>query len=77
MALDDVMKIRAGDVLPIDIETTLEAKVDGVPVMRCSHGQLNGQYAVKVLELLPAAHQDTQQGEHHDDACPGKQRDRR
>ena len=58
----DVMKMRAGDVLPLDIADVLDAKVAGVPVMRCTHGQLNGQYAVKVLELLPAAHQETLKG---------------
>ena len=68
MTLDDVMKMRAGDVVPLDIADTLDAKVAGVPVMRCTHGQLNGQYAVKVSELLPAAHQEHLQGEEHDNA---------
>ncbi len=66
--IDDVMKMRAGDVLAIDIADVLEAKVAGVPVMRCTHGQLNGQYAVKVLELLPGVHQENLQGEESDDA---------
>ncbi len=66
MTVGDVIKIRAGDVLPLEIPDKLEAKVAGVPVMLCTHGQLNGQYAVKVLELLPAAHQDTKQGESHE-----------
>lgn len=66
MTVGDVIKIRAGDVLPLEIPDKLEAKVAGVPVMMCTHGQLNGQYAVKVLELLPAAHQDTKQGESHE-----------
>ncbi len=68
MTLEDVMKMRAGDVLPIDIDETLEAKVAGVPVMHCTHGQLNGQYAIRVQALLPAAHQENLQGEDHDHA---------
>ena len=67
MTLADVMKMRAGDVISVDIPDTLEAKVAGVPVMHCTHGQLNGQYAIRVQELLPAAHQDNLQGEEHDD----------
>ncbi len=67
MTLADVMKMRAGDVISVDIPDTLEAKVAGVPVMHCTHGQLNGQYAIRVQELLPAAHQDNLQGEDHDD----------
>ena len=63
MTVGDVIKIRAGDVLPLEIPDRLEAKVAGVPVMHCTHGQLNGQYAIKVVELLPAAHQDTKQGD--------------
>ena len=79
MALADVMKMRAGDVISLDIPDTLEAKVAGVPVMHCTHGQLNGQYAIRVQELLPAAHQDNLQGEEDDDdhARPGEQRYRR
>ncbi len=67
MTLADVMKMRAGDVIGLDIPDTLEAKVAGVPVMHCTHGQLNGQYAIRVQELLPAAHQDNLQGDEHDD----------
>ncbi len=67
MPLADVMKMRAGDVISLDIPDTLEAKVAGVPVMHCTHGQLNGQYAIRVQELLPAAHQENLQGEDHDD----------
>ncbi len=68
MTLAEVMKMRAGDIITMDIADALEAKVAGVPVMNCSHGQLNGQYAVRVQELLPAAHQEHLQGEGHDDA---------
>ncbi len=67
MTVGDMLRIRAGDVLPLEMPDQLEAKVAGVPVMRCTHGQLNGQYAVKVAELLPGAHQDNLQGEAHDD----------
>ncbi len=67
MPLAEVMKMRAGDVISLDIPDTLEAKVAGVPVMHCTHGQLNGQYAIRVQELLPAAHQESLQGEDHDD----------
>ncbi len=67
MSVGDMTKIRAGDVLPLDMPEQLEARVAGVPVMHCTHGQLNGQYAVKVVELLAPAQQDTLQGETHDD----------
>lgn len=64
----DVMKMKPGDIIPFDIPDTIEAKVAGVPVMHCQHGQLNGQYALKVQKLLPAAHQELQQGEDHEPA---------
>ncbi len=67
MTVGDMVKIRAGDVLPLDMPEQLEGRVAGVPVMQCTYGQLNGQYAVKVLELLSPAQQDTLQGETHDD----------
>jgi len=50
--LGEVLNMRIGDVIPIHVPTIIEAKVDGVPVMECSYGKLNGQYALRVEKLL-------------------------
>jgi flagellar motor switch protein FliM len=50
--LGQVMNMRAGDVLPVELPETVELRVDGVPVMECSYGQLNGHYALRVEKLI-------------------------
>jgi flagellar motor switch protein FliM len=34
------------------------AEVDGVPVMECRCGVLNGQYALRVEKMLPSSAQE-------------------
>ncbi|SDV46589.1 flagellar motor switch protein FliM [Chitinasiproducens palmae] len=48
----DIVGMRAGDVIPIDMPETVTAKVDGVPVMDCTYGIFNGQYALRVSRMI-------------------------
>jgi len=50
--LKDLLHLRAGDVLPVDITPVIQANVDGVPVMECTYGIRNGQYALRVERML-------------------------
>jgi len=54
---DEILNMKVGDVIPISVPEMLQATVDGVPVMDCSYGVSNGQYALKVEKLL--ANSDT------------------
>ena len=65
LTLSKVLALQKGDVLPLQIAPLLEAKVDGVPVMHCLHGQLNGQYALRVEQLLMSSQNDHLQGDDH------------
>ena len=49
---DDILNMKVGDVIPISVPDTIQATVDGVPVMECTYGVANGQYALKVEKLL-------------------------
>jgi flagellar motor switch protein FliM len=49
---DEILNMKIGDVIPISVPEAIQATVDGVPVMDCSYGVLNGQYALKVEKLL-------------------------
>jgi flagellar motor switch protein FliM len=49
---DEILNMKVGDVIPITVPETIQATVDGVPVMDCSYGVLNGQYALKIEKLL-------------------------
>ncbi|MFC5509585.1 flagellar motor switch protein FliM [Massilia jejuensis] len=49
---DEILNMKVGDVIPITVPEAIQATVDGVPVMECSYGVFNGQYALKVEKLL-------------------------
>ena len=49
---DEILNMKVGDIIPISVPEQIEATVDGVPVMECTYGVLNGQYALKVEKLL-------------------------
>ncbi len=52
MQLQDVLNMKVGDVIPLSIDESVEAKVDNVPVMLCKYGTFNGQYSLRVEKLL-------------------------
>lgn len=64
ITLGDILNMKAGDVIPIAVPDRITAEVDGVPVMECSYGKLNGQYALRVEKLIYSASDSTQGDEH-------------
>ncbi len=54
ISLNDVLNLKVGDVIPLNIPECLEVSIDHVPLMTCSYGQQNGKYAVKVEEFITA-----------------------
>ena len=64
MKLGGLMTMKVGDVLPIELPSTIEAKVDGVPVIACGYGEMNGRYALRVERVL-SPERETNQGETH------------
>ncbi|MEO6974246.1 MAG: flagellar motor switch protein FliM [Gallionella sp.] len=60
VTLDQVLKMRSGDIVPLDIGENIIASVDGVPVMECKYGAFNNQYALKVVKMI-----STNEGEGH------------
>ncbi|MBX9811471.1 MAG: flagellar motor switch protein FliM [Burkholderiales bacterium] len=52
VTLNQILKMKVGDIIAIDIPETIVAEVDGVPVMECNYGVFNGQYALKVSKML-------------------------
>ncbi len=65
ISLRDIVDMKVGDIIPLDIPKTIEAKVDGVPVMECAYGKFNGQYTLRVEKLLSTSASDTQTGDQH------------
>lgn len=55
MRLSQILQLRKGDVIPLEKTETIEAKVDGVPVLTGKYGAVNNQYALKVEGLISSA----------------------
>jgi len=50
--LRDIVNMRAGDVIPLNVPEFLEAEIDGVPILECRSGSRNRQYAIKVEKMI-------------------------
>ncbi|MDO9052447.1 MAG: flagellar motor switch protein FliM [Gallionella sp.] len=52
ITLEKVLKMRTGDIIPLDVEDNITASVDGVPIMECKYGVFNNQYALRIAKML-------------------------
>lgn len=48
-----ILNMKVGDVVMLNIKPTISASVDGVPVLEGQYGVANGHYALKVKQLTP------------------------
>ena len=53
--VEQLLALKPGDFLELDMEPLLEAKVMGVPVFEANYGTSNGRYALKVDQLLTSS----------------------
>ncbi len=63
--IGQLINMKVGDVVMIDIPDTVVATVDNVPVFDCKFGTLNGQYAIKVNRVLTVPQRDNLLEEDH------------
>ena len=52
VTLGQILDLKVGDVISLDLPEAVVAQVDGVPLFECEYGQKNGQYALKVGRVL-------------------------
>jgi flagellar motor switch protein FliM len=52
VTISDLLELEVGDIIGLDVDETVYARVDGVPVIECSYGVLGGHYAIKVRRFL-------------------------
>ena len=62
--VEQLLAMKVGDFIELDRQRSIEAKVDGVPVMTCEYGTHNGKYALKVTRMMGNADKGWQ-GEHN------------
>lgn len=48
----ELMALKVGDFIALDLEQSLIAKVDNVPVFECRYGTTNGRYAIRIEQML-------------------------
>jgi len=65
VTLEDILNMKTGDIIPLNVPEIVSAKVDGTPIMECKYGVFNGQYALRVEKLLNSSVQEVAQGENH------------
>jgi flagellar motor switch protein FliM len=51
-SLRKVMNMKVGDIIPANLNSLIELKVDGVPILNGSYGQFEDQYAIRVENLI-------------------------
>ncbi len=52
VTLRQIVDLKAGDVISLDLPDAVIAQVDGVPLFKCHYGQKSGQLALKVDQVL-------------------------
>ncbi|SFF43806.1 flagellar motor switch protein FliM [Fontimonas thermophila] len=52
ISLRQLMQLKAGDVIPINLPKTLDLRVEGLPLYRGSFGVSNGHNAVRITEVI-------------------------
>lgn len=48
----EIINMKVGDIVPLDVGEFVKAAVDGVPVLECRYGIQNGRYALKIERFL-------------------------
>ena len=52
VSVGQLFALQPGDVISLDLPDVVHAEVDGLPVLECRYGVMNGQYALKVEKVL-------------------------
>jgi flagellar motor switch protein FliM len=48
----ELMALKPGDFIELDLKESLVVKSDGVPIFECGYGTSNGRYSIRIQELL-------------------------
>lgn len=62
ITLGQILNMKKGDIISLDIPEAIIAQIDGVPILECKYGVLNGQYALKINKILGNSESDSVAG---------------
>jgi flagellar motor switch protein FliM len=57
ITLGEILNLKSGDVVMVDVPESVVADVSGIPVLECKYGTLHGRYALRVDKILAGAHE--------------------
>lgn len=60
---EQILEMRNGDFIPLEIADSITALVDEVPVLQCKYGISNNQYALKVEKILGNSNSELANGD--------------
>jgi len=63
VTLREILKMKAGDFIPLEIPAKVVAMVDEIAVMECHYGTQGRQYALKVDHFIAVEEAETLPGE--------------
>lgn len=66
VTFEQILGMRSGDFIPLEIADSVTALVDEVPVLQCKYGISNNQYALKVEKILSNANSELANGDDDD-----------
>ncbi len=52
ISLRDVLELKEGDIIPIDIKDTVKVFAEDIPVFKAEHGLYKGSHAIKISEKI-------------------------
>jgi len=59
-SIRNLLNMKVGDVLPVEVPEIITALINEVPVMECGYGVFNTQYALRIQKLLTPNESDTE-----------------
>ena len=62
VTLGQILKMKTGDIIPINIPDKIVVNVDHIPLMECRYGQQGGQYAHKIERFMTMDNEEPAQG---------------
>ena len=65
LTVEDLMKVRVGDIIPLQVDENITATVNEIPVMECKYGIFNDQYSIKVEKMLSTSFTEPNNGDNH------------
>ena len=65
VTLGEILRMKTGDIIPVDINETILALVDDIPLMECRYGRQGAQYALKIEKFItPEGEDNAAKGQH-------------